>query len=180
MTEEGTPATGEEKAGKEEKPGEKKPEQKETAEVPADIEAIAAQAKNPDAVRNALMAERKKAQEAHDTAKEAGERVKEFEREKLTEEERKNKDLSDAKSENEGLKAENLRLRVGIEKKLPLSLIDRLKGKNQKEMEADADDLLEQLGRKDEKPQGDGDGGRGEGGGEPDFNAQVRKQYAGR
>ena len=52
-------------------------------------------------------------------------------------------DMSADEIENEKTAAENLRLRVAIEKKLPAELIDRLRGGTQEEMAADADKLLE-------------------------------------
>jgi hypothetical protein len=44
------------------------------------------------------------------------------------------------------LEAENLRMRVGIEKGLPAALITRLQGATQEELERDADLLIEQFG----------------------------------
>lgn len=44
--------------------------------------------------------------------------------------------------DSERAKAENLRLRVALEKKLPPELIDRLRGGTKAEVEADADALL--------------------------------------
>lgn len=46
------------------------------------------------------------------------------------------------KSERDEKAAENLRLRVALEKKLPSELIDRLQGNSKEEIEADADELL--------------------------------------
>jgi hypothetical protein len=59
------------------------------------------------------------------------------------------------RGELEPTKAENLRLRVALDKKLPTELIDRLKGSTKEELEADADQLLQLVG----SPRGGHDGG---------------------
>jgi hypothetical protein len=71
-------------------------------------------------------------------------------KEKLSKiEDSKKSDLERLTGERDTLKttaetaaAENLRLRVAIDKKLPSELIDRLKGSSKEELEADADSLL--------------------------------------
>ena len=68
------------------------------------------------------------------------------------------------KTTAESAAAENLRLRVALAKGLPSELIDRLRGSNKEELEADADELLKLV-----KPQGHTsfDGGKGRESGAP-------------
>lgn len=47
-----------------------------------------------------------------------------------------------ARSEKESTTLDNLKLRVAMQKSLPLNLVDRLKGQNEEELTADADSLL--------------------------------------
>lgn len=47
------------------------------------------------------------------------------------------------KSERDTTAAENLRLRVALQKKVPAELIDRLRGDTKEDLEADADQLLD-------------------------------------
>jgi hypothetical protein len=184
MTTEGTPTTGAENEGAEGKEPEGgkpegKPEGEGAPQADADIEAIAAQAKNPDAVRNALVAERRKASEALQQAQDAAAKVKEFEDRDLSEQQKLEKRASEAEAKAANAEANLLRFEVAATKKLAPELAARLVGKNKRELEADADRLLE-LVKPSGKPGGDADGGKGEGGGSQDFNAQLRQQYAGR
>lgn len=71
--------------------------------------------------------------------------------------ERVSGELDTTKSERDTAKAENLRLRVAIEKKLSPALIDRLQGDTKEALEADADQLLELV--KPQEPGPDLDGG---------------------
>jgi len=66
------------------------------------------------------------------------------------------------KAETEASKAtaKALRLEVALEKGLPADLVDRLKGDTREDLEADADSLLELLG----KPPGPGNPPKGKGG----------------
>jgi hypothetical protein len=50
---------------------------------------------------------------------------------------------------NKSLEAENLRLRVALDKSVPSDLVDRLKGETKEELEADADSFLKRLAPKD-------------------------------
>lgn len=63
-----------------------------------------------------------------------------------------------AKKEAEQIRKDNLRLKVGIAKSLPKSLIPRLQGDTEDEMSADADALLAEL--KPGAPSGDAEGGK--------------------
>ena len=73
------------------------------------------------------------------------------------------------KTQAEQTAAENLRLRIAMEKKLPAALIDRLQGGTKEEMEADADKLLELV-----SPTPDFDGGTRERAPVGDMNAFIR------
>jgi hypothetical protein len=66
--------------------------------------------------------------------------------------------------------AENMRLRVALEKKLPALLIDRLQGDDKATMEADADALLEML-----SPTPGLDGGARTPAPAGDFDAMIRR-----
>jgi hypothetical protein len=99
-------------------------------------------AENPDAVKKALAAERKAAKDARKQAEELAAKVKDYEDRDKTEQEKLSAKLDSLTSEAKATKAENLRLRVALEKKLPAELIDRLKGNTLEEITADADELL--------------------------------------
>lgn len=105
-------------------------------------EEVAQKADNPDAVKNALDAERKSAREATKRAEAAEAQVREFEDKNKTEAEKLTAKVEKLTGDKVTLEAENIRLRVAIVKKLPAELIDRLKGSNLEEIEADADELL--------------------------------------
>lgn len=80
--------------------------------------------------------------------------------------------LTKVTGERDTFAAENLRLRVALDKRLPGELIDRLKGATKEELEADADKLMSYL-----HPSGGGfDGGaRSDKGTKPfDMNALIR------
>lgn len=150
------------------KPADKTPET-------SDIDAIAAQADKPDAVKNALQAERKAAQEARDRAEALAAQVREFEDRDKSEQQKLEERVVSAEQERDALKAQILRRDIATAKELPLDLADRLQGKNRKELEEDAERLLE-LVKPNGKPQGDVDAGAGEGGGGLSFNDVLRAQ----
>lgn len=75
------------------------------------------------------------------------------------------------KTQSETSTAENMRLRVALEKKLPAELIDRLQGSTKDELEADAEELLKLV-----KPASGFDGGaRGDGTAPVDMNSMLRR-----
>lgn len=104
----------------------------------------------------ALEAFKKRARQAEAEAKELAEKVKEYQDRDLSEQERLAKAAEEAKAEAARVEAENLRLKVALEKDLPSELIDRLKGESTEELEADADHLLTLVKPKEVK---DFDGG---------------------
>ncbi len=119
-----------------EAPEDKAPE---TPEVPAG-------AQNPDAVRNALNAERKAARGAQKRAEAAEAKVAEFEEATQTETERLSGRLESLTSENKQSKVENLRLRIALDEQVPPELIDRLRGDTREEIEADAKEPVKLIG----------------------------------
>ena len=113
---------------------------------------IIAQADKPDAVRNLIDAEREAARKEKERADALATKVAEFEdRDKSDQEKLEGRATSaeekSAKSEQRAADAEQryLRLKVGSEKGLPLSLAERLQGSDEDEMAADADRLLEDV-----------------------------------
>ena len=76
------------------------------------------------------------------------------------------------KSQAETATSENLRLRVALEKRLPVELVDRLRGATKQELEADADELMKLV-----KPSGSGfDGGTRESTTtKTDINSMIRR-----
>lgn len=109
---------------------------------PDDAAAIAAAAKDPEAVEKALRSERAAAREARKKAEAAEAKVREYEDRDKSASERAETRAKDA--EDRAVKAElkALRLEVATAKELPSSLAGRLQGNTQEELEADADQLL--------------------------------------
>jgi len=89
----------------------------------------------------ALEAFKARARKAESEAKELAARVKEFEERDLSEQERLAKTAEEARVAAERAESENLRLRIAVEKGLPIDLADRMVGKSREELEADADEL---------------------------------------
>lgn len=105
-------------------------------------------AQNPDAVRNALKAEREQTKAAKDVAKKATEeaeqlraKVQEFEDSKKSDQEKAEQRAKDAESKAATAERKLLRLEVGRDKKLPSELSELLSGDTKEEMEAHADKL---------------------------------------
>lgn len=151
---EGTPATGVDQGTKPEGRGDE-------IQVPEG-------AKDPDAVRNAIRAEREAAKAARAEA-EAAKREAEALREKLAQAESASKDeveklrgeLAAARGELKLFKSLADRYAVALDKGLPKALADRLQGDTPEALAEDADQLLSLIPRS--------------GGGDPDFDAGPRK-----
>ena len=113
------------------------------AATPAAPEVVEEPGDNPlgPAGEKALEAFKARARKAESEAKELAARVKEYEERDLSEQERLAKAAEEAKVAAESAEAENLRLRIAVEKGLPLDLADRMVGKTREELEADADQL---------------------------------------
>lgn len=124
---------------------EEKVETKETVETkveekPNDVKAMEAALKKANREAEAA---RRKLKEIEDAGK--------SETDKLREE------AATAKREAETARKDALKLRVGLDKDLPKSLVPRLQGETEEELAADADALLAEL--KPKAPSGDADGG---------------------
>lgn len=89
----------------------------------------------------ALEAFKARARKAESEARELAARVKEFEDRDLSEQERLAKTAEEAKAAAEKAEAASLRLRVAVEKGLPVDMADRMVGNTREELEADADQL---------------------------------------
>jgi beta-glucosidase-like glycosyl hydrolase len=131
----------------------KEAERPEPAEPEID-EAILAGAEKPDAVRNAIKAERERAAEAERRAKEAEGKVREFEDRDKSEQEKAEQRASEAEQKANEATTKLLRLEVAGAKKLPLELAERLRGDTKEALEKDADALLKLV------KEGEADGGR--------------------
>ena len=149
------------------------------------VEDIAAQAKNPDAVSNAIKAERDKAKAEREARLAAEARVKEFEDAQKSEDEKREEALQAAKQEAEAHKARvhelevrQLRSEVAVDKKLPPKLAGRLTGETREEIEADADSLLEDLGTLPVETPPPGDGGARTPVQPKDLDDQIREAEA--
>lgn len=110
--------------------------------VEPEVEAIVDKADNPDAVRNLIDSERARAKAAADRATALEAQVREFEDKDKTETERLSSENDRLKQELAPAQMENLKLRVALEKGLPMDLIDRLRGEDAEALAADADELL--------------------------------------
>lgn len=166
-----TPAAEAEKQPTDEQSGKQEPAK--APETDPEIEAIAQKANNPDAVRNALTAERQAAREAREATEALQRKVKEFEDRDKSDQEKQAEALKAAEGRAAAAEASLLRFRVAAKKELPAELAERLQGKNEKELEADADRLLELVKPNGQKA-GDADGGKGEPEDDRSFNEAIR------
>lgn len=143
------------------------------AKTDADIEAIAAKAENPDAVRNALQAERDNARAQKERADELAAKVKQFEDASKSEQEKLVEQATGEKARADAAEAQLLRYEVASGKGLPPHLTKFLTGSTKKELEDAADELLKAV--KPGRPAGDIDAGKGEpGSGDVTFNDVIR------
>jgi hypothetical protein len=117
--------------------------------------------------------------EGFDDLKAKAARLDEIEAANQTDLERLTGQIDSLKGDVEPTKAENMRLRVALDKGVPADLIDRLRGGTKEELEADAEALMKRVGG----PVGGHDGGpRGSAAtaaSSGDMNALIR-QAAGR
>lgn len=79
-------------------------------------------------------------------------KAKELEDASKTESERLSERATSAEAKASKAEAEAMRLRVALSKGLTLSQVKRLQGTTEEELEADADEYLEELGAKKEDP----------------------------
>jgi len=146
--------------------GEAEPVAETPINAEAKVEDIAAQAEKPDAVSNAIKAEREAAKKAKAERDEALAKIKEFEDAQKSEEQKREEALAESQKEAEALKAQihqlevqQLRASVAAAKNLPPKLAARLVGETVDEITADADSLLEDLGTLPGETPPPGDGG---------------------
>ena len=147
----------------------------------AAVEDIAAQADKPDAVSNAIKAEREAAKKAKAERDEALAKIKEYEDAQKSEAEKREEALAETQKELEALRNQNhqlevrqLRATVAAEKNLPPRLASRLTGETVEEIQADADSLLEDLGTLPGETPPPGDGGARTPVTPPDLDEQIR------
>jgi hypothetical protein len=144
-----------------------------------DIEAVSEKAENPDVVKRALMAEREAAKKARQRAEELAARVKEYEDRDKSDQERQAERVAELEASLTPLQAENLRLKVAMEKGLPAELIKRLEGEDREALEADADELLALVAKTRSASRGDADqGARTVGGIKQMSEAELKTLYA--
>lgn len=165
------------------------PEGEQTPEPPINAEPtaeeIAAQAEKPDAVSNAIKAEREAAKKARQELADAQARIKEFEDAQKSEDERREEALEEARKAAEAadsraneLEVKLLRNEVASEKNLTPKLAARLRGETREEIEADADTLLEDLGTLPVATPPPGDGGARTPVEPKDLDEQIREAEA--
>jgi hypothetical protein len=146
-----------------------------------DDAAVLEQAQNPDAVKNALTREREARAQAEAAAQKAQRQLAEVQEQGKTAEERA-RDAAEAKAAAERTGAENLRLRVALDKNVPADLVDRLRGETQAELEADAEQLMARIQPPQQQPPPApdlGGGARNSAPAQGDMDARIR-QAAGR
>ncbi len=96
----------------------------------------------PESVKLILAKERKAARDAEKARKAAEARAKQYEDRDKTEAQKLEERATAAEGRIGPLEQENTRLRVALEKGLPVDLIDRLRGNTAEELATDADVLL--------------------------------------
>lgn len=105
-----------------------------------------------------------------DDLKSKAQKLAELEASQQTEAQKLTAERDTYKTNAEQAAAENLRLRVAAEKKLPVELMDRLRGGTEAEMKADADKLLELV-----SPTPSLDGGTRTTAAGGDFDSMIRR-----
>lgn len=165
--------------------GEEVPVEETPVNADPEVVEIAAQAKNPDAVSNAIRAEREKAKAEREARLAAEARIKEFEDAQKSEEEKREEALEQARklAEAEAARANELEVKllrnvVAAEKNLTPNLAARLRGESREEIEADADALLEDLGTLPVETPPPGEGGARTPVEPKDLDEQIREAEA--
>lgn len=106
-------------------------------------DSVASQAENPDAVKNALAAERSRAKAAEKRANELAAKVEQFESANQSELEKLANKVTKAEQAKAEAEGRLLRFEVAAEKQVPADALDLLTGNSREELEAKADKLLE-------------------------------------
>lgn len=136
-------------------------------------------ARNPDAVKAAIKAERENAKAAKKIADEAQAelekqraKVKEYEDRDKSDQEKAEQRAADLEKKATTAETKLLKLEVGLDKKLPVELAELLSGGTREEMEAHADKLLKVVKEQDTVSV---DGGARKPAAAPeDMNARIR------
>lgn len=168
--------------------GEQAPAAEVVVEAPINAEPevaeIAAQAKNPDAVSNAIKAERDKAKAERDARLAAEAKVKEYEDAQKSEEEKRQEALEAERSRAEAAEArakelehKELQREVAVAHGIPLNAAHRLVGDTKEELEADAEQFKSQVSAPAETPP-PGDGGARTPVPPKDLDDQIREAEA--
>ena len=138
---------------------------------------VVAQADNPDAVKNALAAERAAKKAAEKRANELAAKVQEFESANQSELEKLTTKATKAEQAKAEAEAKLTRYEVAAAKNVPAEAVDFLKGTTREELEASADRLLELVkSRNDNDSTPDFDGGAREPAPEPKSPEQQHNE----
>ena len=106
-------------------------------------DSVASRAENPDAVKNALAAERAAKKAAEKRANELAAKVEQFESANQSELEKLASKVTKAEQAKADAEGKLLRFEVAAEKQIPADALDLLTGSTREELEAKADKLLE-------------------------------------
>ncbi len=128
--------------------------------------------KNPDAVSNAIRAEREAARAAGRERDELAAKVREYEDAKKSDQEKLDERAQEADRRATDAETRLLRYEVAAAKNVPLNQAHRLAGTTKEELEADADEFLKSLG---EQATTSFDGGARESHEPQDMNALIRR-----
>lgn len=115
-------------------------------------------AEKPEEKPNDIKAMESALKKANREAEAARKKLKEIEDAGKSETDKLREEAAAAKREAVEARTEALKLKVGLDRGLPKSLVPRLQGETEEEMAADADALLAEL--KPKAPSGDADGGK--------------------
>ena len=141
------------------------------------VEEIAAQAEKPDAVVNAIEAERNKRRKVQQQRDEAYARIQEFEDAQKSEDEKRQEALDAAQARVKELEHKELQREVAIAQGIPLNAAHRLVGNSREELEADAEQFKSQVSAPAETPP-PGDGGARTPVQPKDLQEQIREAEA--
>lgn len=129
----------------------------ENTDTPND--SVVAQAENPDAVKNALAAERAAKKAAEKRANELAARVEEFENANASEIEKAQGKVTKAEQRAEAAEAKLLRYLVAAEQEVPAEAVDLLQGTTREDLEASAAKILSLVKNRNTNEAPDFDGG---------------------
>jgi hypothetical protein len=110
-----------------------------------DLDAILKDAKNPDAVKNAIDRQKETAKAEKKRADDLAAKLKEIEDRDLSEKDKAEKRAAEAEQAATAAQARLLRFEVAADKKVPADLADLLQGATKEELEASAEKLLKHV-----------------------------------